>query len=172
MMITRSISLKEALALGKECKKCGHCCGYSSGALIESDIPRIAEFLKITEKALKEESLEEIEKFNTTRFRPKLIKQKGRPHGRCVFLEDDNNCRIHEVKPIECRLGNCGEHGEKLSIWFRLKYYVDPDDPESIRQWAIYLETHPTIPGGTLSDLVPDKERLGKMLNYSELRRK
>lgn len=172
MIITKSTSIKEALAIGKECSKCGNCCSYSSGALFDADIPRIAEFLKITKKALKEEYLEEVEKFNTLRLRPKLIRQKDRPHGRCVFLEDNNHCRIHEVKPTECRIGNCGQDGEKLSIWFRLNYYVNPYDPESIRQWAMYLETNQTISGGNLTDLVPDKERLSKMLNYSELRKK
>lgn len=172
MIITKSTSIGEALAIGKECSKCGNCCSYSSGALLDADIPRIAEYLKITEKALREEYLEEVEKFNTKRLRPKLIRQDNRPYGRCIFLEDNNHCRIHEVKPTECRIGNCGPDGEKLSIWFRLNYYVDPYDPESIRQWAMYLETQSTISGGNLTDLVPDKERLSKMLNYSELRKK
>jgi len=172
MTLTKSTSLNEVLSLGSGCKRCGHCCSYGSGALLDEDIPKIAAFLKITEKELKEKYLEDIEKFNTKRLRPKIIRQKGRPHGKCVFLKTDNMCSIHTVKPVECRIGNCSDYGEKLSIWFTLNYFVDHDDPESVRQWAAYLKTHPTIYGGNITDLVPDKERLRKMLNYSELRRK
>ena len=172
MTLTKSTSIHEVLSLENDCQRCGHCCSYGTGALLDTDIKRIAGFLNIAEKDLKEKYLEEIEKFNTKRFRPKAIKEKGRPYGRCVFLQDKDICKIHPVKPIECRIGNCSSYGEKIAIWFTLNYFVDPDDPESIRQWAVYLKTHPTIPGGNLTDLVPDRERLGKMLDYSELRRR
>ena len=43
----------------------------------------------------------------------------------------------------------------------------DPDDSESIRQWAIYLEDNDTIEGGLLLDLVP-KERLARILRWEE----
>jgi len=51
-----------------------------------------------------------------------------------------------------------------------LNYIVNSSDPEAIRLWAEYLKTHPTIPGGDLEELVPDKERLKKILNFEILR--
>ena len=170
-MIIKSTKLNEVLDNKHVCKRCGHCCSFGSGALSDNDIKAIADYLRISEDELKEKYLETIERYNTTRFRPRLIRENGMPYGKCIFL-DNNLCRIHEVKPIECRIGNCGPDGEKISIWFALNYYVDSDDPESIRQWASYLETHPTLKGGTLSELVPDRKMLMKMMNYSELRRK
>ena len=49
-------------------------------------------------------------------------------------------------------------------------YFVNKDDPESIRQWNQYLKTQPTIEGGKLKDLVKNKKRLNKILNYDILR--
>ena len=53
-----------------------------------------------------------------------------------------------------------------LEQWFTLNHFVNVDDPESIRQWAVYLKTHDTIQGGSLEELVPDKKLLKKILNY------
>ena len=33
----------------------------------------------------------------------KTLMLKSRPDGACVYLTDDNRCRIHEVKPDKCR---------------------------------------------------------------------
>lgn len=167
MEIKRTTKINEALAAGSVCDKCGHCCSYGSGALAGNDLQWISNFLNITGKKLKQDYLEEVERFNTKRLRPKMIREKGKTHGRCIFLEN-SLCSIHPVKPTECRIGTCGPEGEKLSIWFTLNYFVDENDPESVRQWAVYLKTHPSIPGGELEELVPDKDRLRRMLNYSE----
>lgn len=51
-----------------------------------------------------------------------------------------------------------------------LNHQVNVNDPESIRQYAIYLKTHTTIPGGELEELVPDKERLRKILDFTILK--
>ena len=83
----------------------------------------------------------------------------------------DIGCKIHKVKPLQCRIGNCGEHGEELSIWFMLNYLVNTKDPESIRQYNIYLQSGgKTIPGGNLEELIPDKEELKKILNFEQLK--
>jgi len=108
--------------------------------------------------------------FNTEIHKAKTIKD-DKPYGHCTFFDKNEGCTIHKVKPLHCRVGNgCNEHGEKLAIWFALNYLVKKEDPQSIREWAIYLKTNPTIPGGSLADLVPDKERLGKMLDHTHLR--
>jgi Fe-S-cluster containining protein len=114
-MIKKSTSLAKALELGKECKKCGHCCKHGTGFLVKGDAEKIAKFLGISEKKLKKKYLEAVNKFNTTLFRPVSIK-KGKPYGVCMFY--DEGCTIHKVKPLQCKIGTCNEHGEELTIWF------------------------------------------------------
>ena len=166
-MINKNTKLKKVLELGKSCKKCGHCCSHGAGALADDDLAKIAKFLKTTEKELKKTCLEEVERFNTTRLRPVLIK-KDKPYGRCVFFDNKKGCKIHTVKPLECKVGSCSdEHGEQLSLWFMLNYFVNAKDPESVRQYASYLKTS----GKTLKgELVPDKKKLNEILKYEILR--
>ena len=161
-MITKKTPLKKILEIGRECRRCGHCCRYGSGALASDDIKNISKYLDITEQKLKSDYLEEIEKFNTRLFRPKLIR-KGKPYGQCIFF--DEGCSINKVKPTECRTGNCGKHGEELSKWFMLNYFVNEKDPESIRQYSIYLKTQKPIKGGELENMIP-KDRLKKILKF------
>ena len=169
-MITKNTLLKEVLRLGETCKRCGHCCQYGSGVLADKDIKNIAHFLMITEEELKQGYLEETEKFNTKRFRAKLIK-KGKPYGRCVFYDKNIGCRIHDIKPLQCKVNNCGEYGEELSLWFMLNYFVNKNDPESIRQFNAYLKSGgKTLPGGTLQDFVPDEDKLKKILSFEVLK--
>ena len=52
-----------------------------------------------------------------------------------------------------------------------LNYFVNKNDPESIRQFAAYLKSGgKTLPGGRLEDFIPDKKKLKKILNYDILR--
>jgi len=165
--ISKKTPKETILELGKECKRCNKCCKFGSGFLIDDDIKNIANFLGIKEEELKKNYLEEVEKFNTKRFRPIILKQ-GKKYGSCVFLSKDG-CKIHKVKPFECKISNCNEYGQSISIWFMLNYFVNADDPKSIRQYATYLKTHPTLPGAKLKDLVPDNEKLKKILKYEIL---
>jgi len=168
-MVTKKTSLSEVLKLGKKCQQCGHCCTLGSGFLVGDDIKKISKFLNKTEEELKNSHLDEKDLFNTKLFRPKL-KSEDRPYGKCVFLTD-KKCKIQEVKPLQCRIGNCNKHGEKLSIWFMLNYLVNEKDPESIRQYAAYLKSGgKTIEGGKLEDLVPDKKRLKEILSFNILK--
>lgn len=141
--------------------------------MAEDDTKNISKLLGINEKELREKYLEEKELFNTRVLRPKLIKEgkKGEvPYGRCIFLEK-KRCRIHEAKPFQCRVGNCSDHGESLGIWLMLNCLVNKDDPESVRQYASYLKAGgKTIKGGKLEEIVPEKERLRKILSFEELR--
>lgn len=170
-MITKNTPVKQALKLGALCKKCGHCCTYGSGFLIGDDAKNIAGFLGIKKEELIKKYLEEKELFNTKLLRPKLKTKKiHSPYGECIFL-DNKKCKIHKVKPLQCRVGNCNRYGEQLSIWFMLNYLVNKDDPESIRQYVAYLKSGgKTIPGGKLEEIVPDKERLKKILSFERLK--
>ena len=168
-MIIKETTTEEVLKLAPDCKckSCENGCKHGSGFLTDNQIPRLAKFLKIKEKILKEKFLDEIEKFHTKLHRPKL---KSYPLGECIFF--DGKCKIHKVKPKECRIAmSCKDYGEDLSIWFTLNHFVNATDPESIRQWNLYIKTGgKMIEGGELKNLVPDKTILKKILSYEVLK--
>jgi Fe-S-cluster containining protein len=167
--INAKTPLNEILELGMVCNRNNNCCNHGSGFLVEGDAEKIAKFLRINEEKLKKKYLEEKEQFNKKLWRPKL-KAKDMPYGKCIFFKG-NGCSIHKVKPLQCRTGSCSKYGEELSVWFLLNYIIDKDDPESIRQYALYIKSGgKVIPGGKLEDIVPDKKKLEKILNYNMLR--
>jgi len=169
--INRKTPLSEVLELGKTCSACGHCCRHGSGCLVRGDLAQIAKKLGMTEKEVKERYLEENEKFHTVLLKPRLIKEEGKPYGKCVFLSPENRCSIHDAKPLQCRTGNCSEHGEDLNLWFILTHHLNENDPESVRQYAIYLKCGGrTLPGWELENLIKDKEKLKKILDYKIMR--
>jgi hypothetical protein len=52
-----------------------------------------------------------------------------------------------------------------------LNYFVNEDDPESLRQWNTYLKSGGKgITGGSFAELVPDLRIRMKLLNYEVLR--
>lgn len=159
------------IGLARECDKtCGKCCTYGSGFLAKQDFPRIAKLLGVNEEELKKGYLEKTEIFNTELHRPKLIK-KGKPYGVCIFYNKQEGCTIHSAKPLQCKATNpCSVYGNELDQWFMLNYAVNPADPESIRQWALYLKFNETIPGGELNQLVRDSLKLKKILSYEILK--
>jgi len=164
--LTKDTPLKILRELGKDCKQCGHCCSHGAGMLIQEDIPKIARLLGISEDKLKEKYVDEIEMFNTKAWKPKIVKN-GKPYGKCIFHDADEQCKIHIAKPFQCVIMNCRADAEQAIQWFYLHYLVNADDPESIRQWASYLKHKEwVIEGGNLNDLVPDKEKLKKILEY------
>ena len=156
------------LAAPCRCNGCNHGCKYGSGSLAGEDSKNIAKFLGIPEEELKKGFLEEVELFNKKLLRPKLIREKGKPYGRCVFFDDEKGCTVHEVKPLECKTSiQCRDYGEDLSVWFMVNHVVDTNDAESIRQYAGYLKSGgKIIQGAELESLVPDRERLRKILKY------
>ena len=169
MQITRQAKLSDVLKLGQKCSQNNNCCRHGSGCLIGEDKKKISKFLGITEEKLIREYLDEKELFNTKVLKPKL-KSKEKPYGECIFF-DGKGCSIHDVKPLQCRVGNCGENGEGLSIWFMLNYLVNKDDPESIRPYHTYLKSGgKAIKGGKLQELVPDKEKLKQILSFEILK--
>jgi len=168
--ITRSTPLYKIVGLSVDCKRCNHCCRYGSGFLIATDVPKIARQMSLSEEELINNCLEPVTKFNTTLYRPQTIK-KGKKYGTCIFFNAQEGCRIHRVKPLQCKVSSCNENGEDISVWFHLNYFVNPNDPQSIREWKIYLESGgKNIPGGSLQELVPNPEKLKKMLNYEVLK--
>ncbi len=172
-MIHKNTELKEVLKLAAPCRcnSCNHGCKYGSGSLAGDDSKKIASFLNVTEEELKKGFLEEVELFNKKLLRPKLIKERGKPYGRCVFFDDEKGCTIHEVKPLECKTSlQCRDYGKELSVWFMINHVVDANDAESLRQYAQYIKSGGrVIPGASLEEIAPDKEKLKKILNYEIL---
>jgi len=169
-MIKKDTPIQTALELGRACKKCGHCCSYGSGYVLEKELKRIAEFLKISEKELKEKHLDEVYRFGNFVYKPKIKYKSDMPYGKCIFLKKNNECSINEVKSLHCRIGNCNPvHGEQLSEWFMVNYLVDPYNANSIREWALRVETRPTIEGARPEDLV-GAQKLKKIMNYEKMR--
>ena len=167
--LTKNTPLKEVLKLSHPCK-CDACtvgCRHGSGVFADDEIKRVAKHLQISEEVLKKEFLEEVEKFNTKKYRPKILR-KDKPYGKCIFFDEEIGCKVHEVKPLECKISmGCKDYGEQLSIWFMLNHFVDKDDAESVRQFASYIKTGgKTLKGAELRDLVPDKEKLKKILKF------
>ena len=138
--------------------------------MVGDDAKNIAEFKGVGEEELNDKFLEEAELFNTRLLRPKILR-KGKPYGKCIFFDEEKGCTVHPVKPLQCRVSmGCKDYGEDISRWFMLNFQVNPDDPESVRQYAIYLKSNRPLPGGKLEELVPDRERLKKILNFKQLK--
>lgn len=169
MIISKKTPKERVLELGKVCEKSNHCCSFTTGFLAEDDASNIAKFLNISEEELRDRFLNEVIMFNTKVLRPKSIKT-DKPYGPCVFLDKDG-CKIHDVKPLHCKLYTCQPHGFDLTQWFYLNYLVDPKDPQSIREYAMFLQSNKSIPGGELEDLVPNAREREKILNYEVFRR-
>jgi len=170
--LTKNTDVKEVLKLTNPCK-CNACtvgCRHGSGVLADDDIPKLAKFLQISEEQLKKKYLEEVERFNTKKYRPKILRE-DKPYGKCIFFDEEKGCTVHDAKPLECKIAmGCKDYGEKLSIWFMLNQFVNKDDAESVRQYASYLKTGgKTIKGAELKNLVPDKEKLMKILKFEIL---
>ena len=81
-----------------KCRGCGACCRIKNGIVRvgDAEIMRIAAFLGMSEQAFIDRETE------IAPDRRGLV-LKSRPDESCVYLTDDNRCRIHPVKPDKCR---------------------------------------------------------------------
>ena len=81
-----------------KCRGCGTCCRIKDGIVRvgADEIKRIAEFLGMSEQEFIDRETE------IAPDRKGLI-LKSRADDSCVYLTDDNRCRIHPVKPDKCR---------------------------------------------------------------------
>jgi len=169
MYVTKQTPKEKVLELAQKCSQCGHCCGFAGGYLLKEDLKRIANFLEITERELRKKYANETEAFNTKILRLKS-EASQKPYAACIFYDKKQGCMVNDVKPLYCKIGNCNEHGEALNQWFMLNYMVNNADAESIRQWATFLKQNDAIPGGSLHELVPDKNKLNRILQYKILK--
>jgi len=104
-----------------QCPRCVSACLSDPGRLVPDDLPKIAAFLKISEKELLSQWLVripiQIKKEAILSLAP--VKKKGnrwlapagsivpdyypKEKGRCLFLDENQRCSIQPVKPFECR---------------------------------------------------------------------
>src|SRR3989344_1274990 len=174
MGITKDTPEKDAINYGschkgRNCESCSAYCNMGSGFLIDTDVPKIAKHLGISEAKLKMNYLEPVRMYNKTMWRPKLIKKNDLPYGKCVFFNEQEKCTIHGVKPMQCKTSVCNEYGEQLTEWFMLNHVIDANDPHAIREWAQRLKVKKTIHGGELHQLVKDQELLKKILTFEKI---
>ena len=169
-LLKKDTTADEVLKIGEKCNKCGKCCMHGSGFVLDSEVSKIAAFLNMPKEKFAKEFIEESEIFHTTVFKFKSLKEEGKPYGPCSF-QKKSLCSIQEVKPLHCRIGNCGEHGDDLHVWFMLNYLLNVHDPESVRQYDSYIKTGGKIlPGAELSRLFKDKVVLDSILSYDRIR--
>ena len=121
----------------------------------------------MSEDAFKDTHLEKVTKFNTTLYRPKL---ETKPVGKCVFYDEKKGCTIHAVKPYQCKIASRNHHGEKIIEWFDVNFFVNPQDPISLREWHQRLKFKTTIPGAAMDELVPDTIKRDQVIRGEPVR--
>lgn|SRR5574344_88836 len=80
------------------CRRCGACCRIPDGIcrVNEQEIKRIAEFLRVSEADF-------ISRETEVSPDRKTLMLRNTPEGVCMWLDSENRCRIHPVKPEKCR---------------------------------------------------------------------
>lgn len=79
------------------CVMCGACYRWEGEVKIsEEEITRLANFLKITEEDF-------IQSYTQLRYDRKGLGVKMLEDGTCIFLGKCNVCRVHSVKPSQCK---------------------------------------------------------------------
>ena len=73
------------------CLNCANCCKTTSPIFTDKDISRISKYFKMKEASFIDQFLE--------RDEDDFMILKGVP---CVFLEEDNECSIYDVRPKAC----------------------------------------------------------------------
>lgn len=171
-MITYNTELKEILKLSYPCKcnKCENPCKFGSGVLADDDFEKIIDYFNIKKEEAKN-YFEEIEKFNTKRLRPRILRYKNKPYGKCIFYDEKIGCKIHPVKPLECKIAmGCKEYGEDLIIWTHLKLFLNTNDIKSLRDYKTYIESGGKIlKEAEIENFLDDEKRI-KLENYDDLK--
>jgi len=78
------------------CRRCGYCCSLSGYVMLEEgESEKIAAFLNLG-------IYDFTEHYTTLTAARRQLTLTEQENGRCIFLEDDNSCRIQDVKPVQC----------------------------------------------------------------------
>ena len=80
-----------------QCRRCGACCRVPGYVALETgEAEAIAAFLGLDVYAF-------TERYTVLTWNRSVLSLTEQEDGRCVFLQDDNSCRIQAVKPAQCR---------------------------------------------------------------------
>lgn len=152
------------------CNKCENPCKFGSGAFIGDETKYAAKFFGITKLEFEKKYTENLTKFNTTLKRPIILRQEDKPYGNCIFYEENKGCKIHKVKPYECKIAmGCKKYGEELITWFDLKYFFNPEDPESVKQFKTYVDSGGHVLEGV--ELEKFQEKLEQTKDFKHLKK-
>ena len=79
------------------CRQCGNCCRWKGYVFLDNaEIPLIASYLGL--------SLTDFtDAYTDLAPDRRCLVLKCTPEGACCFLDGRNRCRIHEVKPFQCK---------------------------------------------------------------------
>lgn len=99
-MIKKSTELKEVLKIGKECKKCGHCCKHSSGFISKNEIKRLAKHFRNKEEVFIKKYLEKTVIFNNTVYK---FRTRKKPFGACILYSDKKDAQ--SIRSSRCIAG-------------------------------------------------------------------
>jgi len=148
---------KTAKDLGvKECVKCGWCCNRRTCIPTPEEFKKIAEYLRLSvQECIKKYFC--VDKQSSDDFcyvKPAGVNQQdliGKfipcdrtyNEGKCVFLVDNNLCKIHDVKPLSAKLLECwndneNEGDEIIKAW--KEYYKNNHDLDFINEKNDYDE--------------------------------
>lgn len=110
----------------KQCVMCGFCCNCRTCIPTPKEIKKIAEFLNISVKDIinKYYAIDKNGKYYNLHIRPlgKNILDLGGKfipsdrtwnEGACIFLDENNKCKIHEVKPKSAKIMKCWEDNQE-----------------------------------------------------------
>lgn len=110
------------------CKDCVQCCYDQPGALMPGDLGRIAAFLKQPVEAILRFFWASPGALAMNRFTGRLFRigtiTPRREGGKCVFLDDQNRCRIHPVAPGGCAFFDThmnGKEAQQRSSWLAME---------------------------------------------------
>ena len=175
LVITKETQVQEIIkkTASCSCDACKNSCRFGSGFATAQDLQKIADYLHMGVDELKKNLMEEKTFFHTTLSRPKLKRKKEHhPFGACVFFDEEKGCTIHEVKPTECKVAMpCDPIGEDTRIWFLVNHFLNPADPISLQEYAVYLKTNGrTIPKAELHEVCKDEKIREEVLSYKRVR--
>ena len=96
------------------CYQCGNCCNEFTPQIIANVIPDISKYLKIPEEDLRNQ------------HEKSYLSQDTDSPDNCLFLSNQNKCKIYPFRPDNCRLfpftdfgsegTNCQGHKEYMSV--------------------------------------------------------
>lgn len=110
----------------KHCVKCGFCCYYRTCIPTPDELKKIAEFLKLTviDTIKKYYCIDKREYSNIYYVKPAGINQldllgkfipidRTYNEGKCIFLDDNNLCKIYIVRPKHAKNRKCWKSRNK-----------------------------------------------------------